>query len=61
MIRHFWSFLSFFKGEVGTIISTNSSELKISETPSLTSDIKVEKEFTVRLGLVSIGKLGYLS
>ncbi len=42
-------------GEVGTIISTNSSELKKPETPSPTSDVKVDEEFSVRLGLDRLG------
>jgi hypothetical protein len=37
-------------GEVGTIISANSSELKKPEAPAPTSDVKVDEECSFRLG-----------
>jgi kinesin family protein 5 len=40
--------LAFFSsGEIGTVISKNSSELKKPEAPPTASDGKIEEEFTV--------------
>ena len=36
-----------FSGEIGTVISKNSNELKKPDTPPATSDGKIEEEFTV--------------
>ena len=38
---------SFVPGEIGTVISKNSNELKKPDTPPATSDSKIEEEFTV--------------
>jgi hypothetical protein len=41
------NFTSFVPGEIGTVISKNSNELKKPDTPPATSDSKIEEEFTV--------------
>ena len=39
--------LTIFSGEIGTVISKNSNELKKPEAPPTTNDGKIEEEFTV--------------
>jgi kinesin family protein 5 len=39
--------LTFFSGEIGTVITKNSNELKKPDTPPVSSEGKIEEEFTV--------------
>jgi len=47
----------FFLGEIGTVISKNSNELKKPDTPPATSDGKIEEEFEFTVARLYVSKM----